>query len=351
MDSMGNKKLALLYVLKILQRNSDCDHPMTQSEIADCLDNEYGIVLERKAVSRNISLLREAGYEIETTAKGVYLDEREFDDTELRMIIDGVLSSRYISKKQSKDIADRLCSLSNRYFRSCVKHISVLSENEKTLNNAVFYNVGIIDEAIEANYQVSFNYYKFDEILRLSFDQRVTLSPVQMIVKNQFYYLIGVEEYQAKSKTVYYLKTYRMDMIVNPIIEDVNRINPDKCVGYEKGFSLNSFLKAHPYMNSKYGAKKSEFLCYETDLDLVIENLGTDITVKKIKPIECKDKVNPSVGLVKVILNIEPEELIEFACRYPQKIFIVSPETAKHRHKQLLEGALNIYEMVVGYDC
>ena len=122
-ENMGNKKLALLYILKILEEYSDRDHPMTQSDIAEKLEQNYGIILERKAVSRNLSPLREAGYEIESEAKGNYLDYRDFDNTELRLMIDGVLSSRYITESQAKNLADRTANLSNKHFRSHVKHI------------------------------------------------------------------------------------------------------------------------------------------------------------------------------------------------------------------------------------
>lgn len=94
MENMGNKKLALLYLLQIVQKESDPDHPLTQQDLIDKLYRDYGILLERKAVSRNLSLLREAGYEIESTPRGVYIEEGcDFDSTELRLMIDSVLTA------------------------------------------------------------------------------------------------------------------------------------------------------------------------------------------------------------------------------------------------------------------
>lgn len=357
MDNMGNKKLALLYILKILQEYTNPDHPMTQGEIAERLENAYGIVLERKAISRNLSLLQEAGYEIQPTTKGVYLNEWEFDDTELRMIIDGVLSSRYMSEKEAKSIADRLSRLSNKYFRSCLRHISVLSEHEKSENNAVFYNVGIVDEALENGRQVSFNYYRIDQNLKLTFDQRLTVSPVQMVVKNQFYYLIAAEERTVYDRAAHthilrpFLKIFRLDLIRNPIIEEQRRIDLSTVWGLEKGFDLHAFLKEHPYMHTA-GLKpqRASFLCYERDLELVVENLGTDLTLRKIKPYGHPDGLDPSVGLARVTLTIDPENLIEFAARYPQKIFITEPESARDRLRDLYTGALQIGELIQKYD-
>ena len=73
--SIEAKKLALLRILEILQKNTDEAHPLTHNEIAAMLLSEYGIEIERKAVGRNISLLLEADYDIVTTKRGVYLNE------------------------------------------------------------------------------------------------------------------------------------------------------------------------------------------------------------------------------------------------------------------------------------
>ena len=113
---MEAKKLALIRILQILEEHTDYNHPMTQEEIHKRLLNDYGIEIERKAVSRNLSMLKEAGYDIESDrSRGSYLASRTFEDSELHMLIDGVLSSRYVAAGQSKDLIQRICRLSNKY--------------------------------------------------------------------------------------------------------------------------------------------------------------------------------------------------------------------------------------------
>ena len=97
MDSLESKKLALLRILQILYAYSDSEHRLIYDEILTLLRRDYGLTVERKAVGRNLSLLREAGFEIVTTPRGSYLAERPFEDAELRLLIDGVLSSAHIS--------------------------------------------------------------------------------------------------------------------------------------------------------------------------------------------------------------------------------------------------------------
>ena len=82
MGGFEPKKLALIRIWQILKENSDCDHPLTQEEIGNYLERDYGIEIERKAIGRNISLLKEAGIEIESSRDGSYLVEREFEDSE-----------------------------------------------------------------------------------------------------------------------------------------------------------------------------------------------------------------------------------------------------------------------------
>ena len=111
MESFEPKKLALIRIWQILKEYSDYDHPLTQDDIARHLENDYGIVIERKAISRNISLLKEAGIEIESRRAGSYLEERDFEDSELKLLIDGVLCSKHITAKHSTDLIDRLVKI------------------------------------------------------------------------------------------------------------------------------------------------------------------------------------------------------------------------------------------------
>ena len=109
---MGQKSLAPLQILKILRKYSDKEHVLTQNQIARYLERDYDIVIERKTVARNLDNLTAAGYQIEQTPKGVYLeDEREFDDSELRLLIDSVLFSEHISANYARALIDKLQKL------------------------------------------------------------------------------------------------------------------------------------------------------------------------------------------------------------------------------------------------
>ena len=339
MENSGNKKLALIYILKILQEHSDYDHPLTHEDLASYLEKDYGVVIERKAVARNLSLLKEAGYAIESVRRGSYIEERLFEDFELRCIIDGILSSRYIYPKQVKSMVERLSSLANKYFKYNIKHIRTLSDYEKTENVTVFYAIEMVEEAIEQKRQLSFEYYCFGDDKKVHLDKKWVVTPVQLIVKNQFYYLIAVVETEEKKKI---MKAFRMDLISAPKIEDT------KALTYTEQ-NYKDFIATHPYMKDGVGKpEKVVFLCYAKDLDLVIENLGTNIKITTFDhggEEETEKPVFPE-GMVEITAILDIENAVEFVCRYPQKVFIVSPGKVSKRVNKLYSGALKMTELI-----
>lgn len=180
MDSFEPKKLALIRILHILERYTDSSHPMTHDEIINKLYNLYGISVERKAIGRNISLLQDAGYDIETTKKGSYLNSRVFEDAELRLLSDSVLASQHITAKHSKELIDKIASLSNKYFKSHIKNIYSVNDWNKSENVALFYNIDIIDEAIETNRKIKFDYNKYGTDKKLHRSAFHIVSPYSM---------------------------------------------------------------------------------------------------------------------------------------------------------------------------
>lgn len=148
MQSFEPKKLALIRILQILERYTDSAHPMTHDEITNKLDLMYNVTIERKAIGRNIALLQDVGYDVETTKKGSYLNSRLFEDSELRLLSDSVLASQHITAKHSKALIEKLSTLSNKYFKSHIKNVYSVNDWNKSENVALFYNIEVIDDAM-----------------------------------------------------------------------------------------------------------------------------------------------------------------------------------------------------------
>ena len=326
MESFEPKKLALIRILQILQKYSDYNHPIIHDKIVELLEKEYGLVVERKAIGRNISLLNEAGFEIETTKKGSYLAERVFEDSELRLLIDGVLSSAHISTKHSKDLIEKLCAQSNKYFRPRVKNIHSVTDWNKTDNPTVFYSIEIIDEAIEQGRQICFEYNKYGVDKALHRTSRQTVSPYQMILHNQRYYLMG---YNEKWKEMRY---YRMDRITN--IEHISELSTPlrSLKGFENGIDYKRFSQGMPYMFADE-PQMIEFVADGWAIDQIVDWFGKDIWIEERQDGQFFVRVKASVNAMEY-----------WAMQYLNAVEIISPIELRERIKKNVQSANEKYK-------
>ena len=255
------KKMLIMNILDILKRYTDEDHRLTQKEIMDILEREYDMKVERKAVKRNLLNLIDYGYHVEYSEsvrinkKGeeeiVYTDwylERDFSDAELRLLIDSLLFSRHIPYSQCKTLIEKLENLSNRYFKSRVKHIQTLPDNELP-NRQLFYTIEILDQAITKGRQVSFCYneYHSDKKLHPRIDNEgntrtYIVNPYQMAAVNGRYYLIcNYDKYDDVSN-------YRVDRITDIKLLETPLKPMKKVKGLEHGLNLPKHMAEHVYM-------------------------------------------------------------------------------------------------------
>lgn len=327
MDSLEPKKLALIRIWQIFHKYSDYDHPLTQDDIAEHLESDYGIVIERKAISRNISLLKEAGFEIESTKAGSYLEEREFEDSELRMLIDGVLSSKYITVKHSKDLIEKLCAMSNKYFRSHVNNIYSVNDWSKTDNQALFYNIELIDDAIERRLQIRFDYNKYGTDKKLHKSSTTRVTPYQLILHNQRYYLMSYNEYFGN------LTYYRVDHITNMTIEEDKSATPiTNLKGFESGINYKVLATSLPYMYTDM-VENVEFIAYKGITDQIVDWFGENIRIT-----ELDDKH------ITVSLKASPNAMEHWAMQYINYVEITKPATLRERIKENLKVAEEKYQ-------
>ncbi len=327
MESFEPKKLALIRIWQILKDYSDYDHPLTQEDISKHLENEYGIVIERKAISRNLSLLKEAGIEIESRRAGSYLECRDFEDSELHMLIDGVLSSKHITAKHSKDLIDRLCALSNKYFKSSVKHIYSVNDWGKTDNQALFYNIELIDSAIEEGFQIHYDYNKYGADKKLHKTSHQYVSPYQMLLHNQRYYLMAYSEYWGN------MVFHRLDHITNMTITD-KKITPLKNVkGYENGIDYKDLASNMPYMYTDQ-QERIDFIADAVIIDQIVDWFGTDARIMKT---DDENKVSVSI-------KASPNAMEHWGMQYINHVEIIQPESLRTRMKEALENGLKKYK-------
>lgn len=326
MESLESKKLALIRILQILERHSDREHPVKHEKIVELLEDEYALVLERKVVGRNISFLNEAGYDIITTKKGSYLAGRTFEDSELKLLIDGVLSGKHITPKQSKELIEKLCSLSNKYFKKHVKNIYSVQDWNKTENVSVFYNIEIIDEAINKEKQIRFDYNKYGADKKMHRSATHTVSPYQMILHNQRYYLMG---YNEKWKHVQY---YRMDRITDIELLKEMRTPLKTIKGFESGIDYKRFSESMPYMFFDE-PQTVEFIAEEWAIDQIVDWYGKNIRIE-----------NRQDGRYSVTVRASVNAMEYWAMQYLNAVEILYPKELRERIKKNLQIANEKYK-------
>ena len=328
MESLEAKKLALLRILQILHKYSDLKHPLTQEKIAYYLESEYGIVIERKAISRNISLLMDADVEIGHCRDGYYLETREFEDTELKLLVDSVLCNQNITAKHSADLIEKLCKLSNKYFRSHVKNVYAVKDWNKSDNAALFFNIEMIDMAINEGKQVQYDYNKYgkDKKLHKSSFQRAT--PYQLILHNQRYYLMGYSEYWGN------MIFHRLDRITNIKIYDAPAYPLKKVPGYESGIDYKKISTTMPYLHSDK-PERIEMLADAWVIDQVVDWFGKDLAVRETDDPE------------KIIISLwaNPYAMSLWALQYVNYIEVISPAHLRDRIRESLQNGLAKYTM------
>ena len=327
MSGLEPKKLALLRIYQILMKHSDFNHPLKQDDIIHYLDLEYGIQMERKAIGKNISDLRDAGVDIISCHSGSFIASREFEDSELRLLIDSVLQSKHITSRHSKELIDKLCNLSNKYFRSHVKNVYSVEDWNKTDNQSLFYNIDVIDEAIESGLQIQYIYkkYQIDGKLHKSSFQR--LSPYHLILHNQRYYLMGYSDYWGR------ITFHRLDRITNMKIYDKPATPITSIAGYENGVDFKQIASTLPYM---YADKPEhiEFIADEFIIDQIVDWFGTDIRMSRIENSDKKVKVE-------LLASIEAMEY--WALQYVKHVEITSPLSLREKIKETLSCGLDKY--------
>lgn len=326
MDNLEPKKLALLRILQILEDETDKEHPYTQAQIIKRLAEKYDITVERKAVGRNLSLLKEAGFGIESTKTGSFFDDRTFEQSELRLLVDSILCSRYINKKHSEDLIEKIVALGGKNFKSHVKHIYSVGKWSKSDNIEFFYNIEIADEAIETAKQITFHYNKFDETARLKKTYRQIVSPYQMILHNQRYYLMAYNEYWKN------MAFYRMDKITDVEILDKPQTPIRSVPGYKNGIDYKDLAISRPYLYADK-AEKIVVACDKALMDDVVDWFGNGVSVRK-----------GNEGQIVVTLYASKDAMLYWALQYGRRAKVLEPADLVQKIKQTLEDVLKSYE-------
>ena len=308
MYATGNKKMLNMLILEILRKYTDGDHSLTQQEIIRLLDINYGMECDRRSVKNNVLSLKELGYDI-SMEKGYRLLSREFDDSELRILIDSVLFSKSISTKQAKGLIEKIRSLASNYFNVKVSHVSNLPELNRTINKQAMYSLDAINEAIADKKKISFIYNMIGTDFKLHPKRKepYIVNPYQIVANNGKFYLIS--NYDKYDDVAH----FRIDKMTDVRILD-DKVKPMSLVPeLENGLNLPKHMAEHFYMFSG-SSVSAKIRTTEDMMSELVDWFGTDFRII--------EKGGNSI-CIRVICN--QEALRYWALQYGPYVEVIEP--------------------------
>ncbi len=345
------KKVIILYILQILQRFTDADHPMTQQQIAEKLRSEYDLEVNRATVRRNLSDLIDAGYDIqytevirsqvnrqtgETEENVIYTDlyyEHDFTEPELHMLIDGLLFSRSVPYRQRRQLIDKLGRLSSVHFNRRMNNVHCMS-SDSPQNPELFHTIDILDEAITAGKQVRivYNYYGTDLKLHPSQTEagrpkHQVLNPYQLVASEGRYYLIcNNDRYDTVSN-------YRVDRITDIEILETPVKPPSRVIGLEDGLNLQDYV--YQNLNMFSGQPEDvEFIIPRSAVSLVIDFFGRHVSF-----------FDREDGQVQCRLRVSAEAMKRWAVQFANIARVTAPQHLVEDVRAELRRAMDLYGM------
>ena len=277
MPSGKNQKLKLCYLSRIMLSKTDEEHHLTLPEIQQFLE-EYDVTADRKALYRDMEALSTLGIDVIGAKNGrgydYYVGSKTFDLAELKLLVDSIQCSRFITEKKSKDLIEKLGSLASDYEAEQLKRQVVVKGRAKTMNETIYYNVDEIYRAISSNKQITFEYLRWTSKKKLEKrkEENYLVSPWALTWADENYYLIAFDEKIGK------IRHYRVDKMKNIGITDAKRVGRTDF----REFNVADYVRMNFDM---YGGEQTrvQIECTEEMIGVFFDRFGTGIPVKEAK--------------------------------------------------------------------
>ena len=212
MPKSDNQKLKIFYILDYLQKNSHEDHPVRATELIEMLRIHHDIACERKTVYSDIAALQDYGIDIVSIPGkngGYYIASRNFELPELKLLIDAVQSSRFLTERKSRELIEKLCAQCSIHDARLMRRDVVVSGRVKSMNESIYYNVDRIQEAISEGVQISFRYFDWGiDGSRHYREKEYEASPYGLCQDNENCYLLALSQRHG-------ITSYRVDRMTN----------------------------------------------------------------------------------------------------------------------------------------
>ena len=227
MSKTPNCKRKLPILAKLLLERSDEDHPITRQDMQDELAR-WGLSAERKSLYDDMEQLRELGLDVQAKRGrngGWYIGQRDFELAELKLLVDAVQSSRFITQKKSDALIRKLEGLASSHQAGQLQRQVFVSGRIKVMNESIYYNVDKLHSAIAAQKAITFKYFDYDIQRRKVFRQegkRYVVSPYGLIWNSENYYLVAFHHAYRE------MRHYRVDKMTEIVVTSLDRDGKDQ---------------------------------------------------------------------------------------------------------------------------
>ena len=330
MAKQAGQKLKLLYLIRIFEEYTDENHSLTMAQIREKLQELMRLDKkpDRKSIYDDIDQLQDFGYDIiqeQTKTDTFYkLASRDFELFELKMMVDAIASSKFLSEAKSRELIRKLEKFCSKAEKNSLNRQIVMANRVKTMNINIHYNVDALHRAIAADKQVKFRYFDFDLKKQRKYyknGEDYIVSPWQMLYSDDNYYLVAVDEGK--------IKHFRVDKMDSVEMLEVDRAGQDlfgkvDMQDYQR-YTFNMFGGKVEYVTMRFMNRM---------MGAAIDRFGKDVVAQK---------ADESHFDITVPVAISPQ-FFAWVFGLGNTVTIVEPEHVKEKMKEMLKKAQKFYE-------
>ena len=315
---MLTEKAIAICLLEVLNEYSDEKHILSMGEITSKIEQLYGLKPDRRTIYSALETLVELGYDIsfyKENGKGYYIRDRHLEASEAHLLSDAICAFPFISERQTAQLLKKIQSLVSVHERRSIKNLTVIRANQKTINKQVFYNIEMLDEAIEKKMKVTFDYYDYgvDKQLHKRREKKYKVNPYGLVYSNEHYYLVCIMSRQENASM------YRLDRMQNIEITDIPLDARDD------GFEPHTVAKDAVYAHTGK-TERIEMLVDKKIINDVIDKFGSDVLIS-----EDEDRL-------RVTINASVKGMRYWALQFLESVEIVEPISLRNEILELLKN-------------
>ena len=323
------QKLKILYVMDYLLKRSDENHPVTVAQLIGELES-HGISAERKSIYDDLESLREYGLDILQTGSGknsgYYVASHEFELPELKLLVDSVQSSKFITYKKTLSLIKKIESLTSVYDAQLLRRQLYVKNRIKTMNESIYYNVDELHRGIAENRKIRFHYFEYTVRKERRFRRNgawYVLSPYALSWDDENYYLVGFDSEAG------IIKHFRVDKMADIEVTEEPRD------GEEIYAALDMGVYARKTFGMFTGEETSVRLRFEKDLvGAVIDRLGRDVMLVP----DGEDHFTVRTNVI-----VSPQ-FFAWVLGFGNKAKILEPESVVRKLREHLDQVTALYE-------